>query len=114
MREGHWHEHEQVSNKWPGLAREVTEICERLDIENVNVTALNKAPFKRIVMAACRSEDENIMKESMSKKEKTKGLVEEGFRMKEYMKMKSVYDSQELFRIRTSMNEIRGNSPLIG
>ena len=64
--------------------------------------------------AACRIEDEKIMKESKSKKVKTKGLVDEGFKLNEYMKMKSVYDSRELFRIRTSMNEIRGNSPLIG
>ena len=49
------------------------------------------------------------MNESMSRKEKTKRLVEDGCSMKEYMKMNSVYDSRELFRIRTSMNEIRRN-----
>ena len=92
---------------WPGQGGDSD--CERLDIENVNVTAVNKAAFKGIVMAACMSKDERMMKESMSRKQKTKGLVEEGCSMKEYMKMKSVYDSWELFRIRTSINEIRRN-----
>ena len=33
---------EQISNKWPGLAMEVTEICERHDIEDVNEIALKE------------------------------------------------------------------------
>ena len=52
-REGHWLHRFIII----GVAREVTLICARLVIENVNVAAVNKAAFKGIVKAGCRSED---------------------------------------------------------
>ena len=53
--EGHWL-HRFTINRFliTGLAREITRIYERLNIENVNVTAVNKAAFKGIRMAEVR------------------------------------------------------------
>ena len=45
----------------------------------------------------------------MEGKTKTKDLVTEDCRMKDYFSEKSLATTREIFRIRTNMNEIRGN-----
>ena len=45
----------------------------------------------------------------MEGKTKTKDLVTESFQMKSYFKDKSLSRTRELFRLRTNMNELKGN-----
>ena len=45
---------EQLEKGWPGLAREGKEICEELEIENVNETRMGKNDFKRLVINAIK------------------------------------------------------------
>ena len=45
----------------------------------------------------------------MEGKTKTKELVTESFQIKSYFKDKSLSRTRELFRIRTNMNELKGN-----
>ena len=45
----------------------------------------------------------------MEGKTKTKNLVTESFSLKSYFKEKSVAVTREVFRVRTNMNELRGN-----
>ena len=53
---------EQVSNNWAGLAREVSDICESLRIENPRVTEKERQEYSRIVKEAYRWADEANMK----------------------------------------------------
>ena len=53
---------EQVRNNWPGLAREVEDICEQLGIENVNETALSKTQFSKLVDKAMVQKEDQMLK----------------------------------------------------
>ena len=50
---------EQVKMEWPGLAKETTQICEDLGIEDCNQTRTNKIDYKEIVMQACHRKNES-------------------------------------------------------
>ena len=49
------------------------------------------------------------IRNEMEGKKKTKDLVTEDCKTQKYFKEKSLVTSREIFRIRTNMNEIRGN-----
>ena len=49
------------------------------------------------------------MRSQMEGKTKTKNLVTESFGLKPYFEEKSLYRVREMFRIRTNMNDLRGN-----
>ena len=100
---------EQIKYDWPGLASECKEICDRLNIDNVNVTECPKDEYKKWIVKNCRREDELAMREKMEGKTKTKDLVTESFQIKKYFKEKSLSRTRELFRIRTNMYELKGN-----
>ena len=42
---------------WPGLASEVEQICEQLNIENVNTTKLSKYDYKKTLSGACHKKN---------------------------------------------------------
>ena len=100
---------EQVLYNWPGLVGEVKSICERLGVEDTNITNMSKKVLKATMSAAFRTEEERMMKEEMLEKKKVCALVEEDCLTKEYMKTKNLWDCREIFRIRSNMNNIRGN-----
>ena len=98
-----------VHNNWPGLASEAKAICERLVLENVNKTSLSKNVSKMLVEKAMRREDEKQLRESMEGRTKVQDLVSDNLLLKDYFKEKSLTATREMFRIRTNMNELRGN-----
>ena len=83
--------------------------CERLGLENVNKTSLSKSVSKMLVEKAMRREDEKQLRESMEGRTKVQDLVSENLLLKDYFKEKSLTATREMFRIRTNMNELRGN-----
>ena len=40
---------EQVRNNWPGLAKEIEDLCAKLNIENVNTTSKSKIVYAKEV-----------------------------------------------------------------
>ena len=100
---------QQVENKWPGLAEETKEICERLNITDINLTPFDKYELKDVIKNAVKREDEVKMRNEMEGKTKTKNLVTESFSLKSYFNEKSLTKTREIFRIRTNMNELKGN-----
>ena len=100
---------QQFKNNWPGLAPEASLICERLGVENVNHTDFTKNEFKRLVIKACRREDEVLLRSSMEGRTKTQDLVTESCSLKDYFREKSLARTREMFRIRTNMNDLKGN-----
>ena len=57
----------------------------------------------------CKTENELELRKEMEEKYETKDILTDNVNMKEYMKGKSLSKIRELFRIRTNMNEIKGN-----
>ena len=100
---------EQVENGWPGLVEETSNICERLNISDINKTPFDKFELRDVVKKATKREDEQRMRAEMEGRTKTKDLVTESFSLKSYFKEKSLAMTREVFRIRTNMNELRGN-----
>ena len=54
---------EQREKGWPGLAREGKEICQELEIEDVNETQMGKNDFKRLVSNAIKIKHEKMLRE---------------------------------------------------
>ena len=100
---------EQIRNNWPGLAEEARTICARLRLEDVNRTECSKNEFKEMILKAVRREDEVWMRDEMEGKTKTKDLVTGSCLIKDYFSCKSLTKTREIFRIRTNMNDLKGN-----
>ena len=50
---------QQVFNDWPGLAREVSVICNELGIDDANVVNCTRIEWKRKVNKACEEKSKN-------------------------------------------------------
>ena len=62
-----------------------------------------------MIKKATKREDALTMRNEMEGKTKTKDLVTESFSLKSYYNEKSLVKTREIFRIRTNMNELKGN-----
>ena len=100
---------EQVKNDWPGLAKEAKLISQRLKIDDANKTLFTKIEYKSIVRKACEQEDAKWLRDNMEGKTKTKEMVTENCKLKDYFMYKSLSVTRDMFRIRSSMNHLRGN-----
>merc|ERR1719509_344437 len=98
---------EQVEMGWPGLAKEVKEICKMLGVKDANKEVLEKDELEDAVF--CHEYKE--MKEEMSKCEKLKDIRNEDFRKEQgYMEEKGMGNARMAFRIRTKMvNKVKAN-----
>ena len=91
---------EQVAMGWPGLAREVTEVCKAVGLEDVS----RKSVSKEEVDEAIFFKNQKELKDEMDKYEKLKDIKDEDYRMEqEYMKEKGIERGRMAFRIRTRM-----------
>ena len=101
---------EQRTWGWPGLSKEVTEICEDLDVTDTNEMDFEESEKKIIrktIKEACRDKDEKELKARMGKK--CENMKDEDCRIKPYFKELTLYEAREMFKIKTNMNKIRGN-----
>ena len=98
---------EQVEMGWPGLAKEVKEICRVIGVEDVNKKDVGKEEQDEAIVYANQKE----LKEELEKYEKLKDVKNEDFRCEQdYMKEKGVDRARMAFRIRTRMvNKIKMN-----
>ena len=98
---------EQRANNWPGLSREVSDICEQVKIPDINDSDIAAKEIRQAIFDHHHSElmDKiTISKKMMSHKEDNFKEVQD------YMKGKSVENIRVAFRIRCEMvQEIRGN-----
>ena len=100
---------QQLQNNWPGLGSEARDICMRIKVENVNITLCSKNEFKDLVNKAFKRENKISLRSAMEGKVKLQNLVTESCNMKEYFRENSMTRMREMFRIKTNMNEIKGN-----
>ena len=92
---------------WPGLGKEVTDICKEINIPDVN----NEAVAKTIVKEAIFNHHYEAMKKEMDGMTKLEPIKNDDFRQaQEYFKNKSIENGRMAFRIRSQMLDgIPGN-----
>ena len=56
---------EQVRHGWPGLVKEVSNMCDVLRLEDARTTSKGRTEYAMDVKKACRWKDEALMKEAM-------------------------------------------------
>jgi hypothetical protein len=100
---------EQISENFPGLAREVKVICEELSIENVNITRMDKRSYKKLLNDACHKLNEKRLRKNAEGKEKCHRIMREEYRKKAYMSGKIVCKVREQFRTRVGLQAFAGN-----
>ena len=100
---------EQVEKGWPGLAKEAKQICEELDIEDVNSSTLSTSEFKRLVTGAIKTKDESILREQAQNKTKCHNIMKEDYGKKEYLNDKKIEDVRQMFKTRVGLLPFAGN-----
>ena len=102
-----------MGNSWPGLAEEVKQLCEILQIEDPKETQDSKKMYNEVVKKACKWRDEAIMKEEMEKmkEKKMKTMYYENLEMKEYVKSGTLYSARKTWEVRSHMLDLAGNYP---
>ena len=100
---------EQLAMGWPGLASEAEQICEELNIENVNTTRCNKSDFKIILSKACHVRNEHILREISDGKEKCARIISEKYGQKEYIQNKYISEVRNIYRTRYGQRDFAGN-----
>ena len=100
---------EQLEKGWPGLAKEAREICEELEIEDVNTSTMTKSEFKRLTKGAIKTKNEAIRKEMAQEKSKCKNIMKEDYGRKEYMNEMKIEDVRFMFKGRVGLLPFAGN-----
>ena len=95
---------EQLEQGWPGLARDVEEICEEIKVSSINQ---NDVPKWMIRQAVTKHHAEEA-KEEMGKKLRNIKDEEIG-KVKDYMGTHCITDCRLQFRIRTNMVDLKAN-----
>ena len=98
---------EGKKNSWPGLGREVTKICEILDIPDVNDTNMTKQDIKKAVS----EHHTKVMMDEVKTKSKLDDIKGDNFEeVQPYFYSKSVEHARMAFKVRTHMvQDIPGN-----
>ena len=100
---------EQLAMRWPGLASEVEQICEQLNIENVNTTRQSKYDYKKILSRACHLKNEHILRNLSEGKEKCARMANEAYGQKDYIGNKCISDVRNIYRTRYGQRDFAGN-----
>ena len=91
---------EQVEMSWPGLAKEVGEICQKVGLDNINDKESSKEEIKEAVFYRNYLD----MKEDMERYKKLDDIKSEDFRYAQpYMESKSIDQARMAYRIRCKM-----------
>ena len=61
---------EQVTNEWPGLAKDAVEICENLGVDGLLDNDVSKRSFKRTIKTALRRKNDEELNDELKKYKK--------------------------------------------
>ena len=93
---------EQVAMGWPGLAKEVEQICKEIGVKDANKEMVRKEELEEAVAYA----DYKEMKEEMNKYVKLQEVKDSDMRQEQdYMHEKAVDKATKAFRLRTKMTK---------
>ena len=98
---------EQLKNEWPGLAKEVKEICKEIGVEDINENEVTKDELDEAIYYHNYKE----MKLEVFSYKKLEEIQNEDFReLPDYMHDKSIENARMAFRIKSGMvNRIKMN-----
>ena len=100
---------EQRKEGWPGLAKETKEICEELNITDVNTTYLTKNEYKSLVDGAIKRKNEEWLRKEAEGKRKCEKIMKETFGKKNYVTKNKVGEVRNIFKARVGMSEFADN-----
>ena len=100
---------EQRKEGWPGLAKETKEICEELNITDVNTTYLTKNEYKSLVDGAIKRKNEEWLRKEAEGKRKCEKIMRETFGKKNYITKNKVGEVRNIFKARVGMSEFADN-----
>ena len=98
----------QFGENWPGLASETKQICQELNIENCNLTLLNKREYKVILTKACHIKNEQILRATASEV-KCNRIRQEPYGKKTYTKLTTIEESRKWFKSCFGLLPFAGN-----
>ena len=98
---------EQKVNNWPGLARETAQICQKLGIEDVNLTFISKDKYIKLFLAACHQKNEEKLRTLAVGK--CSRIKDEVYEKKGYILYKNIYTARQHYRTRWAMHAFAGN-----
>ena len=98
---------EQKLNKWPGLAYETAQICQKLGIEDVNITEKGKNIYMKIFLQACHQKNEEELR--CMAKGKCERINVEIYQKKDYISYKNISTARQHYRTRWGMQPFAGN-----
>ena len=98
---------------WPGLALEVSKLCEKLGQEDAATTRKDRTVYKKEVVKACKWMDEKNMKKEMErmKERKMRIMIHDDCDLKEYVKKGNLYNVRKAWELRSFMLRVAGNYP---
>ena len=100
---------EQKARKWPGLAKETSSLCNKLEVEDCNTTRLGKNEYRKLFIKACRIKHEAKMKDDGSKLVKCERILVDDYGMKTYFQNKNVFEARQMFRTRVGLQPFAAN-----
>ena len=80
---------EKVKNKWPGLAKEAEQLCEKLKVEDGNLTSKSKTGYTAVLKKACKLREDVVIKTETSDMEKMRKIRAEEWGLEDYVKMEA-------------------------
>ena len=92
---------------WPGLAKETKDICVSLHIEDCNTTVQERNQYKKILVNACHSSNEKLLRSMATGKCERIGVEQYG--RKKYLGNKNIYNVRQEFRTRFGLLPFAGN-----
>ena len=104
---------EQVTNAWPGLASEVSDMCKAMLIEDAKEINTSTKEYAKKVKEACQARDETLMKKEMErmKESKMEIMIKSNCKIKDYMKLGKLHEVQKTWEARAYMLKVAGNLP---
>ena len=105
---------EQRRFRWPGLAREASEISRKLVVDDPNTTSLSKQQYRAEVTKACHHFQEGQLRQKMKSKDgqimkKCQKIEKDFYGRKPYFDNKVPSEVRSFFSTRVSMLPIAGN-----
>ena len=105
---------EQKANNWPGLVKETTLICQKLNIANINednVCNMSAKSYRKHITLKCREKDENELRASADGKIKCEKVFSEKYGKKQYLSENLLCNVRKMFHTRVKMQPFAGNYP---
>ena len=105
---------EQKEQKWPGLVKETTVICQKLGIENCNEDDLDQVgakTYRKKLVQKCKEKDEVELRKLAQGKTKCNKIMSESYGRKPYLSSNVLRKARLLFQTRTRMLQFASNYP---